>query len=190
MSTPIPPRKKSHTGLALLLVLVGVTVLCVSGVIVTSLFTAIPDQPKSEPQARAPAIQETELDHPDAPKGPVALAIGATVTVETMDGTGTVAVSAPAYKKGPFDGTMYVVVTVDVKALTGTMTYNPLNFTLRDAQGVEYSAGLMAGMKAELQSGTLGAGQFVHGVVPFEAPASALHSSTVNLEGLAYWTLP
>lgn len=183
----------------IVLLVVGIVVaLCaVGGIIVAVTATkAVNKATQDLSKTTAPAPAATTDGGQKPGNGPATFALGQAAKLTGSDGAaGTVTVSSPTTKTSSLDSKTYVQVTVDIQSTAGTIDYNPFYFKLKDSSGVEHDAGAFADSSDALQSGNLPAGQKVHGTIAFDAPASALHGSQVELsdplfQTIGYWTLP
>lgn len=120
------------------------------------------------------------------PASPVGLTVaGSGVTATAGDG-GSARINVLAVRRensgfgregeAPKNGT-YVVADIRYEGVTGTFTYNPYDWTVRDSDGRAYQLGEgnFSGIDdPSLDSGTVSAGSNVRGALIVDAPAGAL----------------
>jgi hypothetical protein len=111
----------------------------------------------------------------DTPKGPQKAAVGQALRWDDAIGnSGTVMISAVKVAGSN------VLVTVDYVCATGSCDYNTFDWTYLDRSGTPHSQGYAEGVKGELNSGTLAAGQKVHGIVVFERGTDDPHGAQIQ----------
>lgn len=118
----------------------------------------------------------------------------------SSDDTGMVTVYSAKWVKPDADSFVqpdngaYLVVDIGYVSTTGTVSYNPLYWSLRDVDGREYDATVMPvdGYSPQLQSGDLAPGAKARGFVAFDAPQQAftLEVGAVLGGALMTWDMP
>lgn len=146
----------------------------------------------------APVAATTpEITDPPATTG----ALGKPVTIDwSGDGTGTVTVYSVKWVQPDPDSFVkpdngaYLVIDVGYVGATGTVSYNPLYWSLHDADGREYDASLIPpdGYSPQLQSGDLTPGAKARGYVVFDVPqlGFTLELGDVFSGALMSWDMP
>lgn len=163
----------------------------------------------SSPSASAPAVtsapadSDTPVKTTSTPAVPASTkgAIGKPATVEwSGDDTGAVTVYSAQWAKPSADDIAttkngaFLVIDVGYVGGTGTVSYNPLFWSLRDVDGREYDVSLMplASYSPQLQSGDLAPGAKARGFLAFDVPRGPL---TLELSGIfkgavMTWSMP
>jgi hypothetical protein len=138
----------------------------------------------SGPTAGAPANTAAA-----APEGPKKFAVGEVGVLSMSDGsTGEITV-----KSAKVQGKV-IVVTVSITCKTGKTSYNPFHWSMLAGDGTKLDTGFDIGVKNQLSSGDIGAGQTVAGNLVFEGSAAQLKGAQIQyapaFETLAYWVNP
>ena len=119
-------------------------------------------QPSSAPPASEPASE------PPAPKSPK---VGDAFPFEGRNGKGTITIESAKWKKNgliePESGN-YLVLDVVVKGVEGTVSYNPLYFSVQDEEAREYNIAFGADAEPSLKSGELKSGKKARGYISFD----------------------
>lgn len=153
--------------------------------------------PKSDTVSKAPAstgtgapVSGAVADTPAAaPEGPKKFAVGEVGDLSMSDGsTGAVVV-----KSVKMQGKV-IVANVSITCKTGSMDYNQFHWSMLAGDGTKLDSGFDIGVKNQLHSGTIGAGQAVAGNLVFEGTAAQMKGAQVqfspSFEALAYWVNP
>jgi hypothetical protein len=150
---------------------------------------------KSLGGASSPASATPARDQPTAPP---TFKVGATAHLTRSNGAvADITLSdARTAQPGEFDQPAhggYVVVTVQIAATAGQLSYNALYFKLSGPDGTEYNSAYVPDAGEELNSGTLYAGRQVKGVLVWDAPASILGHATItetgeDLDPMLFWS--
>ncbi|MEU0559374.1 hypothetical protein [Dactylosporangium sp. NPDC006015] len=153
--------------------------------------------PKSDTISKAPAatgsgapVADAGKDTPAAaPEGPKKLAVGEVGVLSMSDGsTGEVVV-----KSVKMQGKV-IVAAVSITCKTGKMDYNQFHWSMLAGDGTKLDSGFDIGVKNQLHSGDIGAGQTAAGNLVFEGTAAQLKGAQVqfapSFETLAYWVNP
>jgi hypothetical protein len=195
-TTPPPTRKRIPNWLKIVVVLAAVVVvLCgVGGLVaivqgVNAAGTGTYHPPVVRPSTAGAGAPAADKDPPaDTPRGPRKAAVGETLQWDDAIGnSGTVAVNAVKVAGAN------VLITVDYLCATGSCDYNMFDWTYLDRSGTPHNQSYAGDVKGELHSGTLGAGQKVHGIVAFERGTDDTHGAQIQyssgLETLAYFVV-
>lgn len=131
--------------------------------------SAVPAQSSEPPAASsAPPASEPPASEPPAPDNPK---VGDPFPFEGRQGKGTITVESAKWKKNglvePESGN-YLVLDVVVKGEEGTVSYNPLYFSVQDEDGREYNIAFGADAEPSLKSGKLEAGKKARGYISFD----------------------
>lgn len=179
-----PVRKGIPNWLKIIAVLAAVVVaLCTVGGIVAAVQgvnaagTGAYHPPVARPSTGGAGAPAADKDPPaaDTPKGPQKAAVGQVLRWgDAIGNSGTVVVSAVKVAGSN------VLVTVDYVCATGSCDYNTFDWTYLDRSGTPHNQGYAEGVKGELNSGTLAAGQKVHGIVVFERGTDDTHGAQIQ----------
>ncbi|MEV4134056.1 hypothetical protein AB0J72_18030 [Dactylosporangium sp. NPDC049742] len=153
--------------------------------------------PKSDTVSKAPAVTGSGAPAANAaqntaaaaPEGPKKFAVGEVGVLSMSDGsTGEVVV-----KSVKLQGKV-IVAAVSITCKTGSMDYNTFHWSMLAGDGTKLDTGFDIGVKNQLNSGTIGAGQTVTGNLVFEGSAAQTKGAQVQFapafETLAYWVNP
>ncbi|WP_432831006.1 hypothetical protein [Dactylosporangium sp. CA-092794] len=156
-----------------------------------SLFVIACATPKNDTVSKPPAASGTNAPAAPAgaPEGPKKFTVGEVGALSMSDGsTGEVTV-----KSVKVQGKV-IVVAVSITCKTGKMDYNPFHWSMLAGDGTKLDTGFDVGVKNQLSSGDLGAGQTVTGNLVFEGTTAQTKGAQIQFapafETLAYWVNP
>lgn len=164
---------------------IGGIVVIAQGVNAASTSTYHP--PAVRPSTAGAAATDKD-PHAGAPNGPRKAAVGQALQWDDAIGdSGTVVVSAVKVAGAA------ILVTIDHVCVTGSCDYNMFDWTYLDRSGIPHGYSYVEGVKGELNSGTLAAGQKVHGIVVFERGADDTHGAQIQyssgIQTVAYFVV-
>lgn len=135
-------------------------------------------QAASQPAASKPAAPQSAPSEPASSQAtePEEQTIPVTIEFEGQDGKGKVTINDYAWSKKGFTApeNTYLAIDVTVEGVEGKVSYNPLYFTVQDADAREYNITIGGSKEPSLQSGDLAPGKKARGWVEFDLPQGAV----------------
>lgn len=194
----IPPQNKNKTTFIVIIAVLGVLMLCCGGAFIFTAASNLNTTSHRLYKYPSPSTTWTPYVGPkETPTSTKTFNINDSVKVETREGTFSMKLSDVKMVSDTFDkNKKYIALLVEIEALTGVVSYNPLDFNLRDVDGTEYGtlSGLFADAEPHLgSSNTLQPGQKARGYIAFGAPESVIKTGTLEYGTFAgsagYWKL-